>query len=446
MSSLSDDIIKYGKGELSPKEMHALEKKALSDPFLADALEGTENISVEDFSKDVQSINEKIRGGGRSIIFTPLRIAAGVLIVAVASFLIYQVIPQAEKLAQAKKEKQPTKADSQKVSTSQAKVNDSATTKPTEPKQEILKPDSKLNIAQAKDKAHKTAPSSGKPTLVEPNSVAQVNDQPSNLTIAKSLSVSEAASGNIQPSTEEEKVAEVDAVSVPSVNPSPQSTEPKRKEAMPMARSAKAIVADIQKKISGQVLAAEDGSPMPGVNVMLKGTTEGTVTDASGNFQLNLSQPNQPLVFSFVGYESQEINAAGKDKVNVALKEDAKQLSEIVVTGLSTANDSDKEPVIKGAEPVGGIKAYDKYLDDNLRYPQQALENKIKGKVVIEFTVRTDGSLDEFNVIKKLGYGCDEEGIRLVKEGPDWKPGTQDNVPVENSVRVKMKFNPDKKK
>ena len=61
MNDWKDDIEKYRKGELTPSEMNSLEKKALSDPFLADALEGAETISAKDFSEDLDELNESIR-------------------------------------------------------------------------------------------------------------------------------------------------------------------------------------------------------------------------------------------------------------------------------------------------------------------------------------------------------------------------------------------------
>jgi TonB family protein len=104
------------------------------------------------------------------------------------------------------------------------------------------------------------------------------------------------------------------------------------------------------------------------------------------------------------------------------------------------------EPVVILAEPVGGLRAYDKYQDDNLRYPQQALDNNIKGRVAIQFTVGLDGSLNEFKVTRSLGFGCDEEVIRLVKEGPAWRPSTENSVPIESLVRVRLRFDPSKRK
>jgi TonB family protein len=358
----------------------------------------------------------------------------------VASFIAYKSSFKDERLA-LEKQKPAAKPDSVKPSSSQAATTSSS--KNAEIKPEPATTDSKPLIAKAKSSGPSASP---KPTTTikqpkpDANALAQATDQPTSFSVNPPVTT-ETASGNVLSTIAEEKESKPEEVlsSAPVM-------DSKKKEATQTSRTARAVTASIQKKISGQVLSAADGSPMPGVNVTIKGTNEGTVTDANGSFKLDLNQPNQSLVFSFVGFEPQEVNAVEKDKLDVSLKEDATQLSEVVVTGYGAPKDPDAEPVIKLAEPVGGRKAYDKYLDDNLRYPQQALENKVKGRVVIEFTVRIDGSIDEFNVIKKLGYGCDEEVIRLVKEGPAWKPTTQDNVAIESNVRVRMKFNPQKKK
>ncbi|MCU0369106.1 MAG: TonB family protein, partial [Cyclobacteriaceae bacterium] len=194
------------------------------------------------------------------------------------------------------------------------------------------------------------------------------------------------------------------------------------------------------KVIRGKVVYAEDGKPLPGTNVLVKGTTQGTVTNMNGEYTLTTTVKDPVLLFSFVGFQSAEVNANDQDEVNISLKSDIAQLSEVVVTGYSAQPGDAIDPVIKLAEPVGGRKAYDKYLQNSLIYPAQALENKVKGRVTVQFTVRTDGGVDEFNIIKGLGYGCDEEVIRLVKEGPKWKPTTENDVPVESEVLVRVKF------
>lgn len=88
MADRKDDIEGYHKGTLSERERHALEKKALNDPFLAEALEGSESISSEDFSADLIELSKKIERG-RSAWFTPLRIAASVLFLVGAGAFFY---------------------------------------------------------------------------------------------------------------------------------------------------------------------------------------------------------------------------------------------------------------------------------------------------------------------------------------------------------------------
>jgi TonB-linked SusC/RagA family outer membrane protein len=89
-----------------------------------------------------------------------------------------------------------------------------------------------------------------------------------------------------------------------------------------------------QTTISGHITSNEDASPLPGVNILVKGTAAGTISDAEGNFTINVPSHESVLVFSFVGYLAQEIPVAGKTNLNVALASDARQLSEIVVTAL----------------------------------------------------------------------------------------------------------------
>lgn len=198
--------------------------------------------------------------------------------------------------------------------------------------------------------------------------------------------------------------------------------------------------------VSGQVTLADDGLALPGVNVRVKGFSTGTVTDLNGNYSLAVNDPDAVLTFSFIGLQTQEASQGQAPKLDIKLAEDVSQLSEVVVTGKATPADLSGEPVIKLAEPVGGLRAYDKYLEGNLRYPQQALDNNVKGRVSIQFTVGIDGTLGEFKVMRSIGYGCDEEVIRLVKDGPAWIPSTENSVPTESLVRVRMKFDPSKKK
>ncbi len=92
--------------------------------------------------------------------------------------------------------------------------------------------------------------------------------------------------------------------------------------------------AQAQFTVSGNVIVAEDQSSLPGVNILVKGTNNGTITDAEGNYSINANSGDDVLVFSFVGYNAQEVSVEGRSTVNVTLTSDAKQLSEVVVTAL----------------------------------------------------------------------------------------------------------------
>lgn len=91
-----------------------------------------------------------------------------------------------------------------------------------------------------------------------------------------------------------------------------------------------------QIRVSGTVTDASTGEAMPGVNVIVKGSTIGTVTDMNGKYSLNITDPDAVLVASFIGYTPVEIPAAGKTIVDISLKSEALSLEEVVVIGYGT--------------------------------------------------------------------------------------------------------------
>ncbi len=94
----------------------------------------------------------------------------------------------------------------------------------------------------------------------------------------------------------------------------------------------------VSAQITGTVFA-DDGTVLPGVSIIVKGTTNGTSTDADGNYRINAS-PNSRLVFSFVGYISQEVEVGTRSKFDVTMQSDASTLEEVVVVGYGTQKKS----------------------------------------------------------------------------------------------------------
>ncbi|VXB54410.1 SusC/RagA family protein [Flavobacterium sp. 9AF] len=121
-------------------------------------------------------------------------------------------------------------------------------------------------------------------------------------------------------------------------------------------------------KITGTVVDSEDKLPIPGVNIYEKGTKNGQSTNFDGIFTLELTNPNAILVFSYIGYQTKEIQLNGQTKLNVNLIQDTKKLDEVIVIGYGTSKKSDltgsvasvsseeilKRPVTNVAEALTG--------------------------------------------------------------------------------------------
>lgn len=89
------------------------------------------------------------------------------------------------------------------------------------------------------------------------------------------------------------------------------------------------------------VIKNQAGEPLIGVNVIEKGTTNGSITDINGRFSVTTSKKNPILVFSYIGFKSQEIPVNGQKNINVILREDSEELEEVVVIGYGTAKKKD---------------------------------------------------------------------------------------------------------
>ncbi len=88
----------------------------------------------------------------------------------------------------------------------------------------------------------------------------------------------------------------------------------------------------------------------------------------------------------------------------------------------------------------GGEEARVKFLQDNIKYPVEAKELGIQGRVFVTFVVEVDGSITDVRILRGIGGGCDEEAIRVVKAMPKWVPGKQRGVPVRVQFNLPIKF------
>ena len=112
--------------------------------------------------------------------------------------------------------------------------------------------------------------------------------------------------------------------------------------------------------------------------------------------------------------------------------------------GLYDGTGSDSELICWGLEEMpeypGGLKAMFNFIGENIKYPKQAIEDSIHGKVFINFVVEKDGQLSNIRVLRGIGGGCDKEAIRVVKLMPNWISGKQRGKSVRVSYVLPLKF------
>ncbi|KAB7731269.1 SusC/RagA family TonB-linked outer membrane protein [Rudanella paleaurantiibacter] len=143
--------------------------------------------------------------------------------------------------------------------------------------------------------------------------------------------------------------------------------------------------------VSGRVTSSDDGSALPGVSVQVKGTTRGTTTDASGNYRLN-APANAQLVFSFIGYKTQEVAVGNRTTVNLSLASDASVLNEVVVVGYGTQS---KKTITGAIATVDGKSISDK--------PVQSFDQALQGRAAGVSITTPNGVLNNAPVIRVRG-------------------------------------------
>ncbi len=144
--------------------------------------------------------------------------------------------------------------------------------------------------------------------------------------------------------------------------------------------------------VTGKILD-NDGQPIPGANILEKGTANGTVTDASGNYTISVSGANAILVVSFIGFKTTEVPLNGQTNIELKLDLDATSLQEVVVTGYTTENRRN----VSGA--VSTVKAHELTV-----VPSGNVEQQLQGRVP-GVTVISNGQPGSTSQIRVRGFG-----------------------------------------
>lgn len=142
-------------------------------------------------------------------------------------------------------------------------------------------------------------------------------------------------------------------------------------------------------EVRGRVVSAEDGAPLPGVNVTIKGSSMGTVTNVNGEYSIPLTSDAERLVFSFIGMQTHEVQVGGRNTIDVTLNEDVTQLSETVVTGYAT-----------GPITIRGISGYEPRVKRAILATPVVRQTNIEYRIDEPYSILADGEMRTVEMIE----------------------------------------------
>ncbi|QJW92215.1 TonB-dependent receptor [Spirosoma taeanense] len=175
-----------------------------------------------------------------------------------------------------------------------------------------------------------------------------------------------------------------------------------------------------ERVVSGRVLSSDDNNPLPGVSVTVKGTTRGTTTDANGDYRINVPNEQAILVFSSVGFLSQEISVGNRTSVNVKVETDTRALNEVVVVGYGTQRKSQ----LTGAITQVTSKEIQEMPITNLG---QALQGRAAGVDVTQ-TGSRPGSVPTIRIRGRRSFSASNDPLYVV-DGIPLSAGYEDFNP-----------------
>jgi len=437
----SEELQRYLSGEMTQAEAHAFEKLAMVDPFLYEAIEGAEQLDATTFASDVEGLKVQLEPRKTKPIFTVWRVAAAITLLIVGGFSVSYLLEDVRTPELA----QEVKTDSSEIS--QAERADS--------NEDIQIQADELQAEERSDQMS-SAGQPPKPKTKIPRPVAVLKEETNEQSIVPEITsdkntdqmwADQVAGLSIEEPEEESGDAMGYAEATePDVDPTADTAKSRRvkKSSINHSRSfLRTRSEDLVEKAKGETnqitgtVTDESGEGLPGVNVVVKGTTTGVTTDLDGAFEIEASDEDE-LSFSSVGMASQELVVGSRSELDVQMQFDSQALQEVVVTGYGVF-DNEQEGY-DSPRPVSGWKEFDEYIEESLFYPEEAIGRGIEGRVVLQLTISRVGQIKEIEIKKSLGSGCDEEAIRLIEEGPNWRAASRDGISVESKLRVRVKF------
>ena len=415
-------LLDYIRGLRKGKEAHRLEKESMQDPFLADAMDGYNQVEgnheqrIEKLRMQVSAHSAK----KKNTYAITWSIAACLIIgFGISSYFLFLKKSMTDEVFIAEE------SVSIKLAEPAAPPTPAIPATPTVP----ATPQKEIALATTKVKTDSTPISEITARQADKKDMIaeiQTTSQPQGAPVAAVPMMEEVSE---ETAALQEVVATIDTF------------ESESDKKMKMAKVA--TILPQNNMIKGRV-TDEKGEPLIGASVTYKGTNIGTITNMNGEFSLVKKDDKKRLTAEYIGYDPVEIQVDTSRTMLIAMNENKQALNEVVVVGYGakknkkstttgnvvTVKEQAKKEITP--QPVIGKRSYQKYLKENLVRPTDDNCKDIKGEVVLSFFVDEEGKPQNITVIHGLCEFADKEAIRLVKEGPKWTSG---KLPARVTVR-----------
>jgi len=417
----SSDIEKYLNGELSAPEMHALERAALDDPFLADALDGImihRHLPEQpSFQEDMAQLKERLQNRVAEKSKTRVRplfmryAAAVILLVGLGLAAYYTLFNQHKSQESLAVSKVPSAAPATVPPPAAEKAQSPADTQLTEP----------------------VADKQSKPGTIQPATSARPKPTASGRKKDEEISTSDAVASNRFKPAEQPSVpaaatpswkARFDTLRLSKTSDYITSNSYRPKPALSLP--ANKLV------FSGKVTDPYN-NPLPGAYLALKNNQNiNAVTDKNGFFNIQLNNKmdtGSAVVVNHVGYEqgSMFLNTENKKGNFIQLQPQSSSLNEVVIVGYGSKRkeimrqniDAENKALSLVAVPAAGWPAYKEYLESKKQSAN--LDSTLRGDETISFIVNKKGELSSFKVERSISPAHDSATIQMIRQGPAWQ-------------------------
>ncbi|MEP6847154.1 MAG: carboxypeptidase-like regulatory domain-containing protein [Panacibacter sp.] len=400
-----EDIERYLNGGMNAKEMHDMEKAALQDPFLSDAIEGYSEASIQQSQQNLNEITALLQKDKEEAKVVPLpagsfqwwRVAAMIIVLVGVGIFSWYIIGNnnnagnAKEVASAKENIAPVTAD----------TNTSYGT--------ITNADTITYIAQSRTEAPKA--------LDKREAELSTHGE----TAAKLMTAADSNADGLYDKADDS--VHTLAALTPGIEMSSADTVVKKIFTPLQGRGAGVMNNIAANNFSGFVLD-NNKQPIPNALVNAGRLKRVAFTDKNGYFILQSPDSALQVSVSSVGFETTNVDLAQGYANNIVIAPDNQSLSEVVVTGYGNKKkESFAYPRADTTFPAGGWESFQEYVYRKMNRPYDSTTGSyatVHGDVEIEFDVNKDGDPYNFKILRSLGKAADEQAINALKDGPRW--------------------------